>query len=552
MWLAIVVAQVVGDGLQGFFYNLALFIENPLELQWTDKTLPMIGIFGAIYIAVVSSYESQKGTTRDGEEHGSARWGSPPVVNAQFAQSGNNNIQLTEHVKIGLDTTKHGRCLNTLVIGGSGSGKTRYYALGNILNANTSYVITDPKQEILNNTGRLLKIKGYEVKVLNLVNFDVSDGYNPFQYIRDEKDVLKLVNNLILSTTPKNAHEGDPFWTKSETALLQAIILLLHSEAPVCEQNFSMVMRMLEYAEVKEEDEEFESPLDMLFESLDKEKPGHIAVRQYKVFKQAAGKTAKSILVSVAVRLAPFNLEQVKRITDHDDMELGLVGERKIAVFAVIPDNDSTFNFIVSLLYNQLFQTLYYSADQEHQGRLPVPVHFILDEFASITLPSYTRELATMRSRQIFASTLIQNLVQIKEKFKDSWETIPGNSDSLLYLGGNEATSHKFISDGLGKQNLRVKTHGQTKGRSGSYTTNFQTAGRELLLPNEVRLLDNKKAILLIRGAMPVMDQKFNIKKHPNYIYTMESGAPPYVHKTRLYTGQPFIVYKDKTEEKIS
>lgn len=382
--------------------------------------------------------------------------------------------------------------------------------------------------------------------MLNLVNLAESDGYNPFRYLRDEKDALRLVNNLIQATTPKGSHESDPFWTKSETALLQAIILMLFQEAPAYEQNFSMVMRVLEYAEVKEEDEEFISPLDLLFQAIEHENPTSVAVRQYKVFKLAAGKTAKSILVSTAVRLAAFNLPQLQAITDHDDMDLYSLGEKKCALYAVIPDNDNTFNFLVSLLYAQAFQALYYSADQIHHGALPCHVHFVLDEFAAMPLPGFTRELATMRSRNISASTIIQNMAQIKELYKDSWETIPGNSDTILYLGGNEASTHKYISEALGKSTIDTKTHGQTKGKSGSYSTNFQMSGRELLTPDEVRQLDNRYAILFIRGAKPVMDLKYDLMRHPAIRYTSDGGGAPYFHHPKQEkvqnTGTPLFV----------
>ncbi len=469
-----------------------------------------------------------QGRTRDGEEHGSAQWASPKQVNAMFCQK--QNKPLTQNVRLGLDTHKHRRSLNVLVIGGSGAAKTRSYVLPNILEANTNYVITDPKMEVLTATGGYLKSQGYDVRVLNLVNLEQSDGYNPFRYIRDEKDALRLVNNLIQATTPKNSHESDPFWTKAETALLQAIILMLFQEAPESEQNFSMVMRVLEYAEVKEDDEDHVSPLDLLFSAIEREKPDSVAVRQYKVFKMAAGKTSKSILVSTAVRLAPFNLPQIRAITDHDDMDLYTLGEKKCALYAVIPDNDNTYNFLVSLLYSQVFQTLYYCADQIHHGPLPRHVHFILDEAPSVNLPGLPRELATMRSRNISCSTIIQNMAQIKEQFKDSWETIPGNSDTLLYLGGNESSTHKYISEALGKSTIDTKTHGETKGKSGSWSTNMQISGRELLTPDEVRRLDNRYAILLIRGAGPVMDLKYDLMKHPAVRQTSLAGGPPYIH----------------------
>ena len=533
--------------------NLTAALQHPLDIPWTDKSMLSILICTGLYIMGLCVYASEQRRTRDGEEHGSAAWGSPRQVNAMFRQK--ENKILTRHVRLGLDTHKHRRSLNVLVIGGSGAAKTRSYVKPNILEANTNYVITDPKMEVLTATGGWLKSKGYDIRVLNLVNLEESDGYNPFRYLRDEKDVLKLVNNLIQATTPKGSHESDPFWTKAETALLQAIILMLFQEAPEYEQNFSMVMRVLEYAEVREEDDEYLSPLDLLFQAMERENPESVALRQYKVFKQSAGKTAKSILVSAAVRLAPFNLPQIRAITDHDDMDLYTLGEKKCALYAVIPDNDNTFNFLVSLLYSQAFQTLYYSADQIHHGALPRHVHFVLDEFAAMPLPGYTRELATMRSRNISSSTIIQNMAQIKELYKDSWETIPGNSDTILYLGGNEQSTHKYISEALGKATIDTKTHGQTKGKSGSYSTNFQMSGRELLTPDEVRALDNRYCILFIRGAKPVMDLKYELTEHPAIRYTVDGGGAPYIHHGHntapAIPGIPFfqVISADETNK---
>lgn len=542
VWLALLLAQSLGGGLPELLRNLTSALEQPTNIVWTDKSLPTILICLAAYGMAVLLYRTNQGRTRDGEEHGSAAWATPASVNAQFAQK--DSIPLTQHVRLGLNTHKHRRSLNVLVIGGSGAAKTRSFVLPNILTANTNYVITDPKSEVLLATGGYLKEQGYDVRVLNLVNLEQSDGYNPFRYLRDEKDVLKLVNNLIQSTTPKGSHESDPFWTKAETALLQAIILMLFQEAPEYEQNFSMVMRVLEYAEVREEDEGHVSPLDLLFESIERRKPDSVAVRQYKVFKLAAGKTAKSILVSTAVRLAPFNLPQIQALTDHDDMDLYTLGEKKVALYAVIPDNDNTFNFLVSLLYAQAFQALYYSADQIHHGPLPRHVRFVLDEFAAMPLPGFTRELATMRSRSISASVIIQNMAQIKELYKDSWETIPGSCDTILYLGGNESSTHKYVSEMLGKATIDTKTHGQTKGKSGSYSTNFQMSGRELLTPDEVRKLDNRYALLFIRGASPVMDEKYDLMHHPAISHSSLGGAAPYIHhgtKPPIYIGRPLL-----------
>ena len=349
VWLALLLADSWGGNLLELVNRLSIAMQTPWNITWTERSLPSIFFCSTAYVCGLMVYFSTRLRTRDGEEHGSASWGSPRELNRQFSQE--KNKILTRHVRLGLDSTKHRRSLNVLVIGGSGAAKTRSYVLPNILEASTNYVITDPKMEVLIATGGWLQSQGYEVRVLNLVNLEQSDGYNPFRYLQDEKDALKLVNNLIQATTPKGSHESDPFWTKAETALLQAIILMLMDEAPEYEQNFSMVMRVLEYAEPKEDEEDHVSPLDKLFNAMEDKNPNSVAVRQYKVYKQAAGKTAKSILVSTAVRLAAFNLPQIKAITDHDDMDLYSLGEKKVALYAVIPDNDTTFNFLVSLLY---------------------------------------------------------------------------------------------------------------------------------------------------------------------------------------------------------
>ena len=556
IWAGLLIGQSLGGGLADIMESLSAAIAEPLNIRWTEYSLPAVLVSLLCYVLALSIYSSEQGKRRDNEEHGSATWGDPRQVNAELAQK--ENKLLTQNVRLGLDTHKHRRSLNVLVIGGSGAAKTRGYVKPNILQANTNYVITDPKQEVLFSTAGYLKSRGYEIRVLNLVNLSQSDGYNPFCYIRDEKDALRLVNSLIQATTPKGNKGSDPFWEKAETALLQAIILMLFEEAPPEEQNFSMVLRVLEYAGVKEEKDDYKSALDMMFDAMERNRPESVAVRQYKVFKLAAGKTAKSILVSAAVRLAPFNLPQLKAITDHDDMDLWTLGEKKCALYAVIPDNDNTYNFLVSLLYAQAFQTLYYSADQIHHGTLPRHVHFVLDEFAAMPLPGFTRELATMRSRNISASTIIQNMAQIKELYKESWETIPGNSDTLLYLGGNESGTHKYISEALGKATINTRTHGQTKGKSGSYSTNFQQSGRELLTPDEVRQLDNRYAILFIRGAKPVLDLKYDLIKHPAVKYTPDGGGKPYIHKPaaennikekEILQGKPLFVKEEKKED---
>lgn len=547
-WFAMVLAQSFGEsGLPVLLQNLTAALNNPLDIHWTKNSPAALLFATGIYGLCMGLYFTDRAKRRDGEEHGSATWGSPRQVNAMFVQR--QNKPLTRHVKLGLDARKHKRNLNVLVIGGSGASKTRGYVKANILEANTNYVITDPKQEVLTATGGFLRKQGYDVRVLNLVNLEQSDGYNPFVYLRDDKDVLRLVNTLIQATTPKGSHENDPFWTKSETALLMAIILMLFHEAPAYEQNFAMVMRTLEFAEVSEEDEEHISPLDMLFRALEQEQPNHIAVRQYRIFKQAAGKTAKSILVAAAVRLAAFNLPQIAKITSHDDMDLYSLGKKKRALYAVIPDNDNTFHFLVSILYAQAFQTLYYSADQIYHGALPCHVHFILDEFAAMPLPGYTRELATMRSRNISSSTIIQNIAQIKELYKDSWETILGNSDTILYLGGNESSTHKLISEMLGKSSILTQSHGKSHGKSGNYSTNTQSSGRELLTPDEVRMLDNRYCILFIRGTPPVMDRKIDLTKHRNVRFTPDGGGLGYFHTNPIYQGEPLFRPRSRQQE---
>lgn len=539
-WAALIVAPCLGGGLSAAWEKLSAALSSPFHIVWCDNSLKCLLLFLAIYSAGALMYYTSHARLRTGEEHGSAKWGSSKQLNAALSQK--NSIPLTKHISLGMDTHKHRRNLNILALGGSGAGKTRFLALPGVMECNASFVITDPKAEILQNTGHLLKSQGYTVKVFDLINFEQSDGYNPFRYIRDEKDVIKLITNLIRNTTPRTAASSDPFWEKAEIALLQSLMFYLIYEAPEEEMSFGMIMTMLEYADVREEDESHISPLDMLFNQLGKTQPNHIAYRQYKVFKQSAGRTAKSILVSVAVRLAAFNLSQIRSITDHDDMELGELGEKKMALFAVVPDNDTSFSYIIGMLYTQIIQEIYYRADHIHGGRLPQPVRFILDEFANVSLPEeFDKSLATMRSREISATIIVQNLAQLKGLYKEhGWETITGNCDTLLYLGGNEASTHEYISKLLGKETIDTRTHGQTRGRSGSYSTNFQITGRELLTPSEARLLDNKYALLFVRGFPPVMDEKIDLMAHRNIRMTKSGGYPPYIHKDQTFTGIPF------------
>lgn len=532
VWLALLIAPYINNGLIEALPYLTKAINEPFHITLCKNTLKTIFIFLLIYGIGIGIYFSTLRNYRRQEEYGSAKWGSASKVNKKYAdKTYSENKILSQNVRIGLDGKKHRRNLNTLVIGGSGAGKTRFYAKPNILQCNTSFVILDPKGEILRDTGNLLEKEGYVIRVIDLIDMSKSHGYNPFAYIQDDKDVLKLITNLIRNTTPKGAQSNDPFWEKSETALLEALCLYLINEAPEEEQNFSMVMEMIVAAEPKEDDEDYISPLDQLFIELENDKPESLALKQYKIYKQAAGKTAKSILISVGVRLAAFNLESIASLTHYDELELEKMGERKTALFAVIPDNDSTFNFLIGMLYTQLFQMLYYSADIIHHGELPIPVHFMMDEFANVALPDeFDKLLATMRSRRIFVSIIIQNLAQIKALYKDAWESIVGNCDELYYLGGNEQSTHKFMSEYLGKETLDTNTYGKSSGRNGNYSTNYQQAGRELLTADEVRLLDNDYALLFIRGELPILDKKYNILKHPNVAYTKDGNGQVYQH----------------------
>lgn len=532
IWFALLIAPYMDKGLINAIPYLNEVLNHPFQIQWTNSTLKTIGIFLIIYVLGVGMYLSSSKNYRRTEEYGSAKWANPNTVCKKYANKDYfSNKVFSQNVRMGLDGKKHRRNLNTVVIGGSGAGKTRFYAKPNIMQCNTSFVVLDPKGEIIRSVGHLLEDNGYVIKVIDLIDMSKSLGYNPFHYIQSDKDVLKLITNLIRNTTPKGSSPNDPFWEKSETALLEALMFYLYHYAPEDEQNFTMVMEMLNYAEVKEDEEDYESPLDELFKRLEMIDSNSLALKQYKIYKQAAGKTAKSILISVGVRLAAFNLEELASLTKYDEMELEQIGERKTALFAIIPDNDSTFNFVVGMLYTQLFQMLYYQADYVHGGELPVPVHFLMDEFANVALPDeFDKLLSTMRSRQIFVSIILQNLAQIKALYKDSWESILGNCDETYYLGGNEQSTHKYISELLGKETLDTNTYGKSEGRSGNYSTNYQQTGRELLTADEVRLLNNNYGLLFIKGERPVKDKKYDLLKHPNIKQTLDGGCEPYIH----------------------
>lgn len=532
VWLGILASDCCGEGVKLTEF-LSLFseqLQHPFQLSLNEYTVRCVFAALCMYALAVGYYYTSKGNKRTGEEYGSAKWGDAAALNRKYRDKA-GNIILSQHISMGLDGRKHKRNLNVIVVGGSGAGKTRGYVLPNIMECNCSYIIADPKGEILRKTGGLLEKEGYEICVLNLVELEKSDCYNPIAYLRSDHDALKLVTNLIKNTNEKGQKSSDPFWDKSEAAILQAFILYLLHEAPASEQNFFTVMYMIENAAASEEDESYKSPVDLLFDDLERRNPEHIALKMYKVFKQAAGKTAKSILVSTAVRLAAFNLPEIARVTEKDEMFLNTIGNRKKAVFAVISDNDTSLNFIVSMLYSQAFQELYHEADR-NGGRLPVHVRVMMDEFANVALPeNFEKVLATCRGREISINIIIQNMAQIKAMFRDSWENLTGNCDTYIYLGGNESTSHEYISKSLGKETVDVKTRGVTHGRNGSSSNNFQSVGRELLTPDEVRMIDNNYEVVIIRGERAVMDKKFALQKHRNIKFTEDGGAEPYEKK---------------------
>ena len=559
IWLALIIAGCYEQDIKLFelLDRLTVAVNNPTHIVFNEYSLKAVLIFLFFYAMGIGVYFSSRENRRPGEEHGSARWGNVKSIVRRYAdKNSSSNIILTQNMRLGLNAKKHRRNLNVLLVGGSGAGKTRFYAKPNLMQCNTSFIVADPKGEMLRSIAPLLIEKGYDIKVFNLIEPENSDGYNPFVYIRKDEDVIRLISNLIQNTTPKNAQQNDPFWEKSEIALDSALMLYLLHEAPPEEQTFEMLMFLIENAATVEDDEDgYQSPVDILFNGLEEEKPEHIAVKQYKIFKQASGKTAKSILISAAVRLAAFNLPEIAKMTSYDNLDIGSLGERKRAIFCVIPDNDNSFNYLVGMLYTQAFQALYFNADSNHGGELPVPVHIVMDEFANVALPdNFERILATMRSRRISVSIIIQNMAQLKALFKDSWENITGNCDTLLYLGGNEQSTHEYISKMLGKETIDTRTRGITKGQHGSSNTNYQNAGRELLTLDEVRLLDNSNALIFIRGERPLIDKKFDILSHPNIAKTADGKAIPYKHSKSgkyLHSDLSFTIKEDLSNIKL-
>ena len=532
VWLALLIAPSVKGGLPEILPKLMTVFNNPFQIELCEDSLKTVLVLLLCYGFGIGIYFSTRRNYRRREEHGSAKWGDARAVNKKYCQTPKSeNKLMTQNVSIGLNAKKHRRNLNTLVCGGSGAGKTRFYCKPNLMQCNSSFVILDPKGEIVRDVGKLLEAKGYEIKVLDLISMEKSHCYNPFVYLQNDNDIQRLVTNLFKSTTPKGSQSNDPFWDTAASMLLLALVFYLHYEAPEDEQNFAMIMEMLRAGAIEDEEEPRPSPLDNLFSELEYENPDHIALKYYHSYHSGSAKTLKSIQITLAARLEKFNLESLASLTSTDELELETLGEKKTALFALIPDNDTSFNFLVSILYTQLFQQLFYSAAHIHGGSLPIPVHFLMDEFANVSLPDdFDKILSVMRSRSVSVSIILQNLAQLKALFEKQWESIVGNCDEFLYLGGNEQSTHKYVSELLGKSTIDTNTYGKSEGRSGSYSTNYQISGRELLTPDEVRMLDNRYAILFIRGERPVLDFKYDILKHPNVALTADGKAGVYEH----------------------
>ena len=532
IWLSLLIAPIASGGIINIVKNLDSVMTNPFNITWCESSLRAILIFLLVYVTGVILYDSSIKNYRRKEEHGSASWGMAKELNKKYMQKPESeNKILTRNVMLGLNARKHKRNLNVLVVGGSGAGKTFSYCKPNIMQANSSFVALDPKGEILRDTGHLLEKKGYEVKILDLINMEKSHCYNPFVYLRNDNDVQRLVTNLFKSTTPKGSQTSDPFWDVAASMLLLALIYYLVYKAPEEEQNFAMVMEMLSYGAIEDEESNEDTALDTLFNRLEDENHNHIALKYYRSYHSGSGRTLKSIQVTLQSRLEKFNLESMAKLTNVDELELSSMGEKKVALFAVIPDNDTSFNFLVSILYTQLFQQLFYIADYKYGGALPIPVHLVMDEFANVSLPDdFDKILSVMRSRNVSVSIILQNLAQLNALFEKQWESIIGNCDTFLYLGGNEQSTHKYVSELLGKETIDTDSHTRSFGSHGNYSTSYQNTGRELLTPDEVRKLDNKYALLFIRGEKPVKDEKYNMLKHPNIDLTANGKEKPYIH----------------------
>ncbi len=533
---ALMAAPGVPQGIPGMLKAFSESLSSG-RIVWSAYSLRTAVLFLLTEVCIIMA-SSDRGTRMRGEEHGSAKWGDPDELNRRYRSASCADAVLTDRVSMGLDASRHGRNLNTLVVGGSGAGKTRNYVKPNILNLasspegrDVSMVILDPKGELVRSTAPFLMSRGYKVKILDLIHMERSLCYNPFVYLRDDNDIQKLVSNIMMNTSEGSSKSSDPFWDRAASMLLLSLIMYLHAFAPPEEQNFSMVLEMIRSGEVREDNDDYESPLDILFARKEMELPDHPSVRIYRNYRSGSARTLKSIQITLLSRLEKFDLESLAGITCTDEMEISELGERKTALFAVISDNDPSFNFIVGMLYTQLFQELYYRADVIHAGSLPVHVRFLMDEFATVSIPQdFDRILSTMRSREISVAIIIQNMTQLRALFDKQWESIVGNCDELLYLGGNEQSTHEFVSKMLGSSTIETESFSRTKGRGGSMSVNTGSIARSLMTPDEVRMMDNRYAVLFIRGERPVKDLKYRIMRHPLISETSDGGAPPYIH----------------------
>ena len=519
IWFALLVAPYLSSGLMGILDGVPEAMNHPFSIRLCGDSVKTVLIFLLSYGMGIGIYISTKKHYRRGEEHGSAKWGNVKKINRRYKEKRfTKNKLLTMHVQISYNMRKHLRNVLTVVIGGSGSGKTRFFAKPNLMQANTSFVVLDPKGENLRDTGYLLEEKGYEVRVLDLINMEKSHCYNPFVYLKGDNDVQRLVTNLFKATTPKGSQSNDPFWDTAASMLLLALIFYLRYEAPEEEQNFATLLEFINASETREDDETFKNAVDMLFEELEKEEPEHFAVRQYKKYKLAAGKTAKSILISCGARLAPFDIQELREIMSYDEMELDMIGDQRTAMFVIISDTDDTFNFVVAIMYTQLFNLLCDKADDEHGGRLPYHVRLLLDEFSNIgQIPKFDKLIATIRSREISASIILQSQSQLKTIYKDAAETITGNCDTVLFLGGKESSTLKEISETLGKETIDLYNTSDTRGSNRSYGLNYQKTGKELMSRDELAVMDGEKCILQLRGVRPFLSNKYDITKHKRY-----------------------------------
>ena len=542
----------LGDKIMSMMGTVPVAFANPLPSLHPLDLLVGVCCGAGLRLAVYLRGKNAK-KYRHGMEYGSARWGTPKDIEPFMAPKFADNIILTKTERLMMSNRppdpKNARNKNVLVVGGSGSGKTRFWLKPNLLQCHSSYVVTDPKGSIVVECGNALLKNGYKVRILNTINFKKSMHYNPFAYVHSEKDILKLVTTLMTNTKGEGSG-GDPFWEKSERLLLTALIAYLHYEAPVEEQNFATLLEMLNTMQVLEDDEEYQNPVDLLFEELAKKKPNSFAGRQYKLYKLAAGKTAKSILISCGARLAPFDIQELRDLTMYDELELDKLGDRKTALFLIMSDTDSTFNFLISMIYTQLFNLLCDKADDQYGGKLPVHVRCLIDECANIgQIPQLEKLVATIRSREISACLVLQTRSQLKAIYKDNADTIVGNMDSQIFLGGSEPTTLKELSEALGKETIDSFNTSDTRGNSPSYGTSFQKLGHELMSRDELAVLDGGKCILQLRGVRPFLSDKYDLTQHPNYKLTSDYDPnntfdiEKYLNrKTKIHPGDEFIV----------